>query len=543
MKKKLVALILSVAMMFSIIPISFASSSEEEEKGASTAVVYMLNDKSLKKEGTELFKGVLGVCQNYPVAEFDIFSERDGKIINVFNMNTRQALKELLSIPLELRDGGPKLGFAISAAQKKLNQDVSLPRYMVIISDSSELDSLKVKSKEKAPKGIERLPNGNSRPSRPRPVRPRPVRPRPIATTDKVIDQVIKSGISVYMLKIEKESKPEEVLPVLDDLSRDMNEATKTEEKPIEEPIEKPIEKPAEKDIKRLSGNSRIETAVEVSKDMYKTSEAVFLANPYKFPDVLAASPLAAQKNAPILFAEKNKLPKETLEEIKRLGAKRVYLIGGENSVSKKVEEALSGKEIFRVSGDNRYATSAKIAELVKNDGNKEVVEMANGQNFPDALSISPLAIKDKAPIVLVEKNKIPKEATGVLSGVKTVKIAGMYGSVSKDVEKAISKEGTKVERYGGADRYETSAKIAKLVGSKDNMGVYTSGEIFADALVAGGYAGSKNAPLLLVTKKNAPKVIVEVSRELKIDKARIIGGEAVITKDCEKDIVEKILK
>lgn len=49
--------------------------------------------------------------------------------------------------------------------------------------------------------------------------------------------------------------------------------------------------------------------------------------------------------------------------------------------------------------------------------------------------------------------------------------------------------------RIGGAVRYETSALIVKYAVRESKLGVYTSGEVFADALVAGPYAGLKNAP------------------------------------------------
>ncbi len=49
--------------------------------------------------------------------------------------------------------------------------------------------------------------------------------------------------------------------------------------------------------------------------------------------------------------------------------------------------------------GNNRYDTSLEICKYFNSDS--DIAVIANGENFPDALSGSALAAKQNAPIVL----------------------------------------------------------------------------------------------------------------------------------------------
>ncbi len=61
----------------------------------------------------------------------------------------------------------------------------------------------------------------------------------------------------------------------------------------------------------------------------------------------------------------KEALNSKTKAEIQRLGAKKVYLIGGENSISKEIEQQLKSLNISieRISGSDRYKTSLLLAQ------------------------------------------------------------------------------------------------------------------------------------------------------------------------------------
>ena len=296
----------------------------------------------------------------------------------------------------------------------------------------------------------------------------------------------------------------------------------------------------------RIEGNDRIETSVETSKDLYPNgTNAVVLANAERYTDVLTADPFAIQEKASALLTYKYEIQEKTLKEIERLGAKKIYISGGYDAVSKKVVDELAAKgyEIFRFDGVDRYDTARKIAIKIREKGNTNTAELASGEDFPDALCMTPLAVKDHAPILLTKKDSIPKYTKQALAewDIENIKIGGLEKAVSTEVEKQLKSgfeidknnkkdsnvyDGAKaVKRIGGEDRYETSAKLAKESYPESKLGVYATGEDFPDALIAGNYAGTKEAPVLLVRGDSLPEPIEKYTKESKIKKATIIGG------------------
>lgn len=299
-------------------------------------------------------------------------------------------------------------------------------------------------------------------------------------------------------------------------------------------------------DPDRIEGNDRIETSVETSKDLYPNgTNAVVLANAERYTDVLTADPFAIQEKASALLTYKYEIPEKTLKEIERLGAKKIYISGGYDAVSKKVVDELAAKgyEIFRFDGVDRYDTARKIAIKIREKGNTNAAELASGEDFPDALCMTPLAVKDHAPILLTKKDSIPKYTKQALAewDIENIKIGGLDQAVSKEVEKQIDKgfsidknkkddsnvyDGAKsINRFGGKDRYETSTIIAANSCPMSRLGVYATGENFPDALIAGNYAGRKNAPVLLVKRDTLPKVVRDYTEKSEIRKVTVIGG------------------
>ena len=81
--------------------------------------------------------------------------------------------------------------------------------------------------------------------------------------------------------------------------------------------------------VYRIAGRTRIATSAEISKSVYSKSENVVLASGFNFADALSAGQLASALDAPLLLSSKDKLDSETENEINRLKAKNVYIVGG----------------------------------------------------------------------------------------------------------------------------------------------------------------------------------------------------------------------
>lgn len=298
--------------------------------------------------------------------------------------------------------------------------------------------------------------------------------------------------------------------------------------------------------VKRLAGDDRYETAIKISKDNFKSADTVVLASGTNSADALAASSLATSKSAPILLTKRNEIGKNVFDEIKRLNANNVIVVGGKVSISEKVVSDLKNKNITvkRLAGDNRYETSYEIAkELLKSNKAKEAI-IVNGFKNVDALSVSSLATKENLPILLNDGNRLSKDIKNIVgdSNIKKMYIIGGRTSLPRKIEDNIKALDIEYERLAGEDRYETSSKIAKYAYSSSDKVILASGENSIDALAAGVLTKMEKAPMLLVQKRRIPKSISNRIEESKAKKFLLIGGEKTIS-DRVKDKVEGLLK
>lgn len=294
--------------------------------------------------------------------------------------------------------------------------------------------------------------------------------------------------------------------------------------------------------VERLAGDTRVETAVEASKKAYPDgSSTVVLAGYNGEVDALAGTLLANSKKAPLLLTKKNEVTEVVEKELKRLGAKSIYILGGNSVISKTVEDELSKKyTVQRVSGSNREATAVEVANEVKGEGNH--IFLAKGYDvIADALAIGPVSGMENMPILLTKTGKVSDNTLKAMEALKVEKvtIVGGEAAVSKAVEEQL--EDYTVDRVEGTNREETALKIADEYFTNPKKAMLANGYVFADALV-GGYLGAmEEAPILLSqVNKMAPNTVKYLKDG--IEKAYILGGTVAIDKDL-LDVVEKSIK
>ncbi|MCA1065255.1 cell wall-binding repeat-containing protein [Rossellomorea sp. AcN35-11] len=183
--------------------------------------------------------------------------------------------------------------------------------------------------------------------------------------------------------------------------------------------------------VSRIGGVTRYETAANIAKELGDYEQAV-IAYGGNFPDALSIAPYAASNGIPILLSPKDALADETKEALKTVTD--TMIVGGKSVISDQVEKQLSQTNPVRISGTNRYETSVHIAEYLEMPG--DIITVATGQNFADALTGSVLAAKYYEPIILVEKNSVPQPVRNYISehGTWYFTILGGEGAVSEKV-------------------------------------------------------------------------------------------------------------
>lgn len=199
---------------------------------------------------------------------------------------------------------------------------------------------------------------------------------------------------------------------------------------------------------------------------------------------------------------------------------------------------------VDRVAGANRFETAAKISQAAYPDG-ADVVYVANGDVFPDALSAGPAAAFEGGPLLLVRSTSLPAEISAEITRLDPSRIVVVGGipSVNAAVYTELSGfvEADQIKRIAGVDRYETSRLIAEdTFGEAGSTSAYlATGAKFPDALSAGAAAGAADAPVILIRGSEASldDATGDLLEDLGVTRIRVLGDAASVTDSLYDDI------
>lgn len=190
---------------------------------------------------------------------------------------------------------------------------------------------------------------------------------------------------------------------------------------------------------------------------------------------------------------------------------------------------------VDRVAGANRYEAAANISRAAYPE-TADVVYVASGENYPDALSAGPAAAHEGGPLLLVKPNEVPAVIGAEIARLNPdrIVVVGGLASVSADVFSALEALADETVRIAGANRYEASRNVAEYAfGGADVPFAYlATGEKFPDALAAGGAAGERDAPVILVNGSASAldAATAELLDQFGTVETRVLGGEASVT-------------
>ena len=263
--------------------------------------------------------------------------------------------------------------------------------------------------------------------------------------------------------------------------------------------------------VKEIIGKDRYDTAIKISKEGFKEMvSSVILVNATSLPDALCVAPLANAYECPILLINKDNIPNEVYEEINRLGAQDIILIGGEGVISAKVEEELESKGYYtdRIGGKDRYETSLNIASALNEINPVKEISIVNGvKGLADATSIAPPSARDGRAILYTNGNDISGIESFITKDIEKAYIVGKEAAVSPNVENILKSKNLDVKRLGGDNRNDTNAKvISEFYSGKELNNIYVAKDgtgkesDLIDALSVGPLAAKTKSPVIIAT-------------------------------------------
>lgn len=302
----------------------------------------------------------------------------------------------------------------------------------------------------------------------------------------------------------------------------------------------------------RLEGDTRFSTAAQIADFTFPDGSGVaLLANGTRFADALAAAPLSRSTDAPLLLTQRDRLPDATDAAFTDLGVREVVILGGPAAVSVELEAELQDRfdRVVRFEGDTRFGTATRIAESIDASPNADVGEIDGERtamivyafSAADAVLASSFAAgqADPFPVLFTEFDRLTPETEQALTdrGIEHVIIVGGPLAVSDGVEQRLADLGMDPTRVSGADRLGTAAAVADharfVLGWDTDLVNLARGDVFADALAAGPYAGRTGSPILLT--EDATELGQSTAGWLRarcpgIGTIRAIGGQAAVS-------------
>lgn len=295
--------------------------------------------------------------------------------------------------------------------------------------------------------------------------------------------------------------------------------------------------------INRIAGQDRFETCSNISNSGWTKSDYAVLVNSEMYADAVVSSPLADKFKAPILLVKKDNIPDTIVDELSRLNTKKVFILGGESLISRNVEEQLKNMGIAieeRIAGQDRYETAVKVASHITNSNNSAYV--VNGEDWRDALAISPVATISHSPIIFTSKSGVPdvvkKNVDNIIHNYNIIGEKDDYGFLS-NIEKLL--KGKMVETLGDS-KTDTNIEIYNFFKDKVKLDkvFLASSKAFADGLCISPLAGVNKSPLFFVDENNINELKDFLDKNRKdIGEIDIIGGQGVIA----DSMVQSLLK
>lgn len=283
--------------------------------------------------------------------------------------------------------------------------------------------------------------------------------------------------------------------------------------------------------LQRIAGTGRIETAIATSQDRFATAgddaddrvtaDAIVLARADEFPDALAATPLAARANAPVLLTTSDGLVDAVADEITRvLGtAGVVHLVGGTVALDQTVEAAVAalGHDVVRHSGETRFETAGAVAAAL---GAVDQVLITTGLDHPDALTAGAAAAAGNGAVLLTGGDDTHAVVDAYLAD-----FDGAVWAVGGPAARAYPQATSLV----GATREGTAVAVADALFDDSAVVGIAVRDGYPDALAGGAHIAHLGGPLVLTHTDHVPDETAAWLVDQPLDDGFVYGSTGAI--------------
>lgn len=207
-----------------------------------------------------------------------------------------------------------------------------------------------------------------------------------------------------------------------------------------------------------------------------------------------------------------------------------------------------------RIAGDSRLGTAVALSRTAFPSGAATIV-VARADSYADALAGSPLAAALDAPILLTGPGGLAPEVAAEVErlGARSAVLLGGTGALAPAVADALAGKGLDVDRIGGADRYDTAARVAARVRELAVDPLTPTGAFvvegasadpnrgWPDAVAVAPLAAQLRWPILLTHGRALPDATAAGIRAMRADGLSgltIVGGTGAVSAAVEGALI-----
>lgn len=302
--------------------------------------------------------------------------------------------------------------------------------------------------------------------------------------------------------------------------------------------------------VTTYSGQTLFDTAASQSSVAFPDgSSTVILVGEGGWSDALSATGLAGLLDCPILFTRSTQLPDSTFNEIRRLGASNIVVIGGPNVVADSVLTQIenTGLSTKRIWGESLYDTQMAVFNEWSQEWNTDIAIVATGTDFADALSAAPVAYAKKSPVFLIDSShdltdeqKIALSILAKNGQMRDILLVGGRNVISEATTGFLDGialfSGGECSHLWGNTKYDTSSNVASWSVKSGILSwehaAFASGGSPYDALSGAALQAKTGSVLLLVGDKSSSTIVAARAHRDAISHIRYFGGTSVISDD-----------
>lgn len=305
--------------------------------------------------------------------------------------------------------------------------------------------------------------------------------------------------------------------------------------------------------VLRQFGDGAVATAAASVSEKVDTADTLVLSAVDDYASSLAAAPLAAQLEAPLLVTRRDRLSPLVLETADRLGVSNVVLVG---PLSPEVEASLraAGLSVNRV-GDvssPHHVGAAIAAQLTERDAFVVPVDTTR----PDAWELplataGPAALQRRPMLYSTRSTLTPATRAAIRSlAISTVTVVGGDRAVGPRLLRQLEDLGVTLRRVRSADHYGISARLASralAAGASGEHPIIASGASWTSSAAAPALAALlAEVPLLVDDRDLAdsrPTATWMSDHGRTVSTADLLGGVRVLRPHVEMQLERRILR